>query len=174
MKGNVPGSLGDISLDELAKVEQIFAKKAQSYKSMSKVVEQPPRVTEEATTPPRVETPTAPDMIRQAPIGVGPIQSHPNEDDDEDEIMERPRFSTQEDEAYMPARNTRAQRITPTQEVIYSCMKITSTPATPRNLASRKFLMKLLCEIAGAALDGSTGEILEYRHLRINLQYRQV
>ena len=80
---------------------------------MSKVVEQPPRVREETTTPPRVETPTAPDMIFQAPRipsnwppaeycgsiaevpDLGPIQSHPNEDNDDDEIMERPRFSTQ-------------------------------------------------------------------------------
>ena len=53
-------------------------------------------------------------------------------------------------------------------------MDITSTPATPRQLASRKFPMKLLCEIAGAVLDGSTGELLKYRHLRINPQYRQV
>ena len=44
LKDNVPGSLGDISLDELTIVEQIFAQKAQSYKAMSKVVEQRPRV----------------------------------------------------------------------------------------------------------------------------------
>ena len=43
-----------------------------------------------------------------------------------------------------------------TQEVIYSCMKITSTSATPRILASRKFPMKLLCKIAGAdRVDGT-------------------
>ena len=63
----MPGSLGDTSLDDLAKLEQIFVQKAQSYKSMSKVVEQPPRVREEAATRPRVETPTSPDMICQAP-----------------------------------------------------------------------------------------------------------
>ena len=119
-------------------MEQIFAQKAQIYKAMSKVVEQPPRVREEAATSPRVDTPTAQDMIPQAPSGVGPIQSYPNEDDDDDEIMERPRFSTQEYEADMTELNTRSQRRTMTQEVIYSSMKITSTPATPRNLASRK------------------------------------
>ena len=54
MKGNVPRSLRDTSLDELARVEQIFAQKSQRYKAMSKVVEQPPRVREEAATPPRV------------------------------------------------------------------------------------------------------------------------
>ena len=53
-------------------------------------------------------------------------------------------------------------------------MNITSTPATPKNLASRKFPMKILCEIVGAVLDGSTGELLKYWHLRINPKYRQV
>ena len=33
--------------------------------------------------------------------------------------------------------------------------------------------MNLLCKIAGAVLDASTVELLEYRHLRINPQYRQ-
>ena len=47
-------------------------------------------------------------------------------------------------------------------------------PVTPRQLASRKFPMKLLCEIAGAVLDLSTGELLKYRHLRINPQYIKV
>ena len=134
----MPGSLGDTSLDDLEKLEQIFAQKSQSYKAMRKVVEQPPRVTEEAATPPRVETSTAPDMICQAPRipsdwtpaedcesvaevpELRPIQSHPNEDDDDDEIMERPIFVKQEDEADTPARNTRSQRITLNQEVIYS------------------------------------------------------
>ena len=73
---------------------------------------------EEAETPPRVETPTAqPDMICQAqwlpgdwppvedchrtyefPEGHGIIkevpEERPNEDDDEEEIPERPRFRT--------------------------------------------------------------------------------
>ena len=34
--------------------------------------------------------------------------------------------------------------------------------------------MKLLCDIAGAVLDRSTGELLEYWHLRINPKYRKV
>ena len=53
-------------------------------------------------------------------------------------------------------------------------MELTDTPATPRQLASRKFPMKLLCEIAGAVLDGDTGEMVEYRHLRISPRYRDV
>ena len=89
-------------------------------------------------------------------------------------IVEFPRFRKQEYESDTPARNTRAQRRTLTQDVMYFGMNITSTPATPRNLASQKFPMKLLCKIAVAVLDGSTGELLEYRHLRINPQYRQL
>ena len=112
-----------------------------SYKEIIKVVEQPPRVREEASTPPRVDC---------------------------NRIEEVPRFRKQEYEADTPERSTRAQRRTQTQEVIYSFMNITSTPETPRNLASRKFPIKLLCKIAGAVLDRSTGELLDYWHLRIN------
>ena len=55
-----------------------------------------------------------------------------------------------------------------------SCMELTDTPATPRQLASRKFPIKLLCEIAGAVLDGETGEMMDYCHLRISSLYRDV
>ena len=151
------------------------------------MVTQPPRVKEVAAKPPRVATPTGSppnninddfanryNIIENVPE-LKLIQSHPNKDDDDDEEEQvHPQISTQEEQADAPARNTRSQHRTLTQEVIYSCMDITSTPATPRQLASRKFPMKLLCEIAGAVLDGSTGELLEYRHLRINPRYRQV
>ena len=53
-------------------------------------------------------------------------------------------------------------------------MELTDTPATPRQLALQKLPMKLLCEIAGAVLDGETGEMMEYRHLRISPRYREV
>ena len=67
LKVNVPGSLGATSLDELKKLEEIFAQKAKRYKALSPVVAQHPRVREEAATPPRVATQTAqPNMIRQA------------------------------------------------------------------------------------------------------------
>ena len=34
LKGNVPGSLGATSLDDLKKLEEIFAQKAKSYKAL--------------------------------------------------------------------------------------------------------------------------------------------
>ena len=66
LKGNLPGSLGATSLDDLKQLEEIFAQKEKSYKALSQVEAQPPRVREEAATPPRVATPTTqPNMIRQ-------------------------------------------------------------------------------------------------------------
>ena len=73
-----------------------------------------------------------------------------------------------------PANNTKSQRRTLTQEVMLSSMELTNTPATPRQLASRKFPIKLLCEIAGAVLDGETGEMMECSHLRISPLYREM
>ena len=53
-------------------------------------------------------------------------------------------------------------------------MELTDTPATPRQLASRKFPMKLLCEITGAVLYGETEEMMVFCHLRISPRYRDV
>ena len=137
------------------------------------MVEQPPRVREETATPPRVDTEKAMRKVVGQPSRMREkATTSPRVDGNR--IAEAPRWIKQEFEADTPARNIMAQRRILTQEVIYSCMNITSTPATPKNLASRKFLMKLLCKIAGAVLDGSIGELLEYRNLRINPQYRQV
>ena len=149
LKGNVSGTLGEKSLDALKKLKSIFAQKARSYKTMSQVVAQPPRVREEAATPPRVVTPTSsPNMIRQEQRSPGdypparecqriheipdeygiieevtelrPIPIHPNEDDDDGkEIPAQPIFITQDETKDAPARNTRLQRSTMTQEVIY-------------------------------------------------------
>ena len=38
-------------------------------------------------------------------------------------------------------------------------------PLVARRLASRRFPLQVLCEIAGAVLDSKTGELMEYRHL---------
>ena len=73
-----------------------------------------------------------------------------------------------------PANNTRFKRRTLTQEVMLSCMKLADTHTTPRQLELQKFPMKFLCVFAGAVLDGETGEIMEYCHLRISPQYKEV
>ena len=106
------------------------------------MVTQPPRVKEVSAKPPRVATPTGspPNNIIENVPELKLIQNHPNKDDNDDkEEQVHPSISTQEEQADAPARNTRSQHRTLTQEVIYSWMDITSTPATPRQLASRKF-----------------------------------
>ena len=95
----------------MKQLEEVFAQKAKSYNALVPVEEQPPRVREEAATPPRVATPTAqPNMIRQAQRSPGdntPAEEchridefpeghrisevvpevRPNEDDDNEEIL---------------------------------------------------------------------------------------
>ena len=73
-----------------------------------------------------------------------------------------------------PEKNTRSKGRTLTQEVMLSCIELTDTTNSPIKLASQKFPMKFLCEIAGAVLDGETGEMMEYRHLRISPRYRDM
>ena len=51
----------------MKQLEEIFSQKVKSYKALSPVDSQPPRVGEEAATPPRVATPAVqPNMIHQA------------------------------------------------------------------------------------------------------------
>jgi hypothetical protein len=50
-------------------------------------------------------------------------------------------------------------------EAILSAIEFSSVPVAARKLASRKFPLAMLCEIAGAVLDPKTGELMEYRHL---------
>ena len=77
-----------------------------------------------------------------------------------------------------PAFNTRSQRGSRniTQDVMLMTMEISSTSKLimPKNAASRKYPLEFLCELAGAVLDGDTGELMEYRHLMKHPKYRQV
>ena len=91
--------------------------RVESDKAMSKVVEQPPRVREESATPPRVESDKAMSKVVQPPPRVRKEATMPPRVDG-DRIAEAPRCSKQECEAYTPARYTRDQRRTLTQELI--------------------------------------------------------
>ena len=55
-----------------------------------------------------------------------------------------------------------------------SVLEMTPSKISPRNAASRQYPMAFLAEMAGAVLDGATGELLEYRHLIKNPVYREV
>jgi hypothetical protein len=47
-------------------------------------------------------------------------------------------------------------------------------PFTPRQAASRKYPLQLLCDMAYAILDDETGDLLEYRHLIKHPKYKDV
>jgi hypothetical protein len=55
-----------------------------------------------------------------------------------------------------------------------SCMEMSQARISPRQAASRKYPMQLLCEMAGAVLDAETGDLLEYRHLIRRPHYQEV
>jgi len=93
------------------------------------------------------------------------------------EAEEEPNYVTDDEEEppIRPAHNTRARKQARevTQEAMLSVVELSDCAVSPQNLASRKFPMKLLCEIANAIMDES-GEMLEYRHLMARPQYRQI
>jgi len=47
-------------------------------------------------------------------------------------------------------------------------------PFTTRQVASRKFPLKFLCDLAYAVLDDETGDLLEYNHLMKHSKYKDV
>ena len=54
-----------------------------------------------------------------------------------------------------------------------AAVEMTTAQPTPRNLASRKFPMQMLCEMAGSIMDVN-GNLLEYRHLMKRVEYRKI
>ena len=72
-----------------------------------------------------------------------------------------------------PATNTRSRRSI-TDEIMLSVLEMTSHKIDPCKAAGRKYPMAFLAEMAGAVLDGATGELLEYRHLLKNPAYREI
>ncbi len=78
-----------------------------------------------------------------------------------------------DEEEVTPAPSTKAQQIarSVTQEACLAAIEISNTTPTARYLASRKFPLELLCEMAAAVMD-SSGELLQYRHLIARPEYQ--
>ena len=72
-----------------------------------------------------------------------------------------------------PSTNTRSKRSI-TDKIMLSVLELTPHHINPRNAASRQYPMAFLAKMAGAVLDGATGELFEYRHLLKNPAYRKV
>ena len=68
-------------------------------------------------------------------------------------------------------RATRREVRSVTNEAILSAIEISAVPIRTQRLAQRQYPLQLLCELAGAVLDPTTGDLLEYRHLLAHPKY---
>jgi hypothetical protein len=69
---------------------------------------------------------------------------------------------------------TRRSERSVTTEAMLSAIEMSLIPLQTQRLASRKFPLSMLCEIAGAVLDPKTGELMEHRHLMAKPKYSEV
>ena len=76
----------------------------------------------------------------------------------------------------MPSRNTRSHHRTLTQDIVLMTMDVSSNAKkiTARQAASRTYPKDFILEFAGAVLDGTTGNLLEYRHLIKDPRYKEI
>jgi hypothetical protein len=113
-------------------------------------------------------------------------KSAPPDDEIEDKIEQeeaasprnlQPTQQNEEQEA-PPASRTRSKTTTRTlaQDLLLSTVEMSgsATRVMPRQAASRQYPLQFLCEYANAVLDSETDELLEYRHLMMRPQYKQV
>jgi hypothetical protein len=76
--------------------------------------------------------------------------------------------------AARPGVTTRSQNRSVTTEAMLSAIEISTIPLKTQQLASRKFRLAMLCEIAGVVLDPKTGKLMEYRHLMAKPEYCEI
>ena len=57
--------------------------------------------------------------------------------------------------------------------MMLTAVEMSTAQPTPINLASRKFPMQMICEMAGSIMDVN-GDLLEYRHLMKREEYRDI
>jgi len=115
-------------------------------------------------SPPKLASTKLPDWIDEYQMQVKNARNQRN-------------YITQDDNISLPAYNTRSKsRTTPsiTQETLLACIEMSTTPLTPQNTAGRRFTLKLLCEMVGSVLDGTIGDLLEYRHLIRHPEYQEI
>ena len=88
------------------------------------------------------------------------------------------KYTTQDEDISPSARNTRDQItiLSVMGKVMLSCcqMSRTSYQIDPRKSASRKHLLEMFCEMAGAVLNEETGDLLDYCNLIKKPQHKEV
>jgi hypothetical protein len=65
----------------------------------------------------------------------------------------------------LPLRRSKRLALNVTADTMLTIAEINGTKLQPQQLASRRFPLEFLCEVAGAVMDQETGDMLEYRQL---------
>jgi hypothetical protein len=123
-----------------------------------------------------------PELIRErdnesVTTEVEEIETHPRvaEIATQPRVQERPPSvaptTTNKESTYSPpARNTRSQTRTVTQEIMLQMIDINFPCFLAKQAASRKYPK----EVLAAVLNHDTGELMEYRHLIAEPKYRKI
>jgi hypothetical protein len=169
LKDNSPTSLTACSIED---VEKLAHKFHQIWMQISETQAATPRVQNAQT--PRVQAMEEPlknatalrevttHMADQSPTTqTGPNYISDNEDINDDneeiEIEEQPRYVTRQQLKWMNG--------SVTKDVMLTLLELNAWQPSVQQLATRKFPMQFLCKFAGAIMDEETGDMLEYRHL---------
>ena len=176
LKGYVPPPIAKSGIDQIKELTKIFDHtkeapadcKAAIQKDNKEKGTHSPRVKEEQNEPRRMSSSRAkmheenkvsePQLVVALQIVASPTEKMPIPHQQE------PRYITQDKEDTAPAHNTRLRtferkttnRII-TDEIILSCFEISNTKLSARQAASRSFPLVLLCKLAGAVPDSTTG-----------------
>ena len=190
LKGTLPPPLATSGIDQLRALTRIFNTTTEHAPGTNTESDAPPpRVEAEPATSPRVqiaptqhdpfaivEEPMVPELIVASPtrkIVASPIgisTSLPT-------CIPNYVSQSQADPDDAPAHRTRSrsQVVNVMEEALLSCVNLSPhSTITPKNAASRKYPLQLLCELAGTVLDAETGDLLEYRHLIQHPRYKEV
>eukprot|EP00804_Cyclotella_cryptica_P020407 CCRYP_012629-RA/>CCRYP_012629-RA protein AED:0.27 eAED:0.27 QI:0/0/0/1/0/0/4/0/557 len=187
IKGNYASVHNETEVEALNRLSQVFL---DANKKLSGI--------ELETTPdepvPRVEhTPQTQQTQSQPPLPTVPLpRVHkgnndlphliPADDSDNESSDDKPNTDNNEYDNYepTPTYNTRTQAAkhktfhsNMMREAILSAVEMSLERLNPARLAQRKFLLQVLCEIAGAVMDDKTGKLMEYKQLMKRVKYKQ-
>jgi hypothetical protein len=165
LKSNKPKQLNQTSKDSLSKLAKIFTEAAIKYSDKEAEKDKTTRLPGVNHSNKRGSTNAAtPGVPKNAPNpGVPKNAPTPG-------VATR-RQTHQQAEV---STRTRSHARSVTHEALLSAIEFSTVPLKAQRLASRKFPLSTLCELAGAVLDPKTGELMELRHLLAKPEYSEV
>ena len=160
------------ALEQLASIVKEATEKPNTEQELNKPCVQAPRV-EQNDSAPRVE------QIRQtqkvSTKSHGGEYDFQVEDPQEGLIVASPQERV-DGTSKGPTTRSRAQMVrwTITQELLLAACEIANYNIEPRKVASQRYPLRLLCELAGAVMDKESGELFKYLHLMSRPKYKEV